>query len=559
MDSIQHLVRQAHPAMARSGIATILLDASLSVVHGTAEFFALLDMDAPKEGDALPSLAAFLHEEDQVLFHHLASTPSSREQPVSLSFRLHLLQDFPLPIAFSGHLVTLKNHRFGLWGIFLDLSELEQTQKALEASHRELQSITDAIDGGVAKIRMDANFTILYANEGFYKFFHQDSNAPHLQSARDLVYPEDVPHIIETVQQQLRLQGKVATEFRVSRDKRKPKWMFVRATQIGMDQGFPVLLCIFVDVTALKTAQLQLQLEQERHRILAALSRDILFEYDLETDLFSYTNPHESLVAEREVVPHFLESEMTKKLIHPDDLHLISEILQAILKGNTSYSHVIRIMQNDGEYYWYLAYVLALQAPDGTPTHAMGKLVDIHKEKEKELSLRRELQYDPLTKLFNQIATKNLIESILVRNPADRHLMFIIDIDNFKHANDQYGHLFGNSVLVEIAKNLRQVFRQEDLIGRIGGDEFLVFLNHLHNEEEAVRLAQQLTHRLHQAVIQPHQDYTISLSIGFSIYPDNGTSYEELFTAADFALYRSKRRGKDRIEGVLPPRRRTHD
>jgi diguanylate cyclase (GGDEF)-like protein len=168
--------------------------------------------------------------------------------------------------------------------------------------------------------------------------------------------------------------------------------------------------------------------------------------------------------------------------------------------------------------------------------------------------LRRELQYDPLTKLFNQIATKNLVESILVRNPIDRHMMFIIDIDNFKQANDQYGHLFGNSVLVEIAKTLRQVFRQEDLIGRIGGDEFLVFLNHLHNEDEAVRLAQQLTHRLHQAVIQPHQDYTISLSIGFSTYPDNGTSYEELFTAADFALYRSKRRGKDRIEGAIPPK-----
>ena len=553
MDSIQHLVRQAHPAMAKSGIATILLDASLSVVHGTAEFFALLDMDAPKESDSLPSLASFLHEEDQALFRQLASTSSSSEQPVSLSFRFHIPQGAPLPIAFSGHLVTLKNHRFGLWGIFMDLSELEQTQKALEASHHELQSITNAIDGGVAKIRMDSDFTILYANEGFYKFFDQEPHSPLLPSARNLVYPEDLPHIVDTVQQQLRLQGKVATEFRVQRGKRSPKWMFVRATQIGMDQGYPVLLCIFVDITALKTAQLQLQLEQERQRILAALSRDILFEYDLEADVFSYTNPHESLVAEREVVPHFLKSEMTHTLIHPDDLHLISEILQAIRKGHTSYSHVIRIMQNDGEYYWYLAYVLALQASDGTPTHAMGKLVDIHKEKEKELSLRRELQYDPLTKLFNQIATKNLVESILVRNPIDRHLMFIIDIDNFKQANDQYGHLFGNSVLVEIAKTLRQVFRQEDLIGRIGGDEFLVFLNHLHNEDEAVRLAQQLTHRLHQAVIQPHQDYTISLSIGFSTYPDNGTSYEELFTAADFALYRSKRRGKDRIEGAIPP------
>ena len=130
--------------------------------------------------------------------------------------------------------------------------------------------------------------------------------------------------------------------------------------------------------------------------------------------------------------------------------------------------------------------------------------------------------------------------------------MLIIDIDDFKIANDTNGHKFGDSVIHLIAETLQNSFRSDDLIGRIGGDEFLLLLHDV-SREQALLLADKYRSAL-ASVSRPFASrFRISNSIGISIFPEDGVTYEELFEAADRALYRAKAQGKNRVASASFP------
>ncbi len=123
--------------------------------------------------------------------------------------------------------------------------------------------------------------------------------------------------------------------------------------------------------------------------------------------------------------------------------------------------------------------------------------------------------------------------------------MFIVDIDDFKSVNDNLGHYFGDLVLGEVANNLRSKFRDEDIVGRIGGDEFIVFMQNISDEATITDKAEKISAAFNNTYSGKNNTYKISGSIGIARYPIDGNSYEELYKAADKALYQSKLAGKD--------------
>ena len=124
--------------------------------------------------------------------------------------------------------------------------------------------------------------------------------------------------------------------------------------------------------------------------------------------------------------------------------------------------------------------------------------------------------------------------------------MFIIDIDNFKTVNDTFGHTIGDTVLQKISSCLKSNFRSQDIIGRAGGDEFVVFLKNVSSDDLIYEKAELLRDALQNFSLSASETFPISISIGISLYPQNGCKYSELFTTADKALYSSKRNGKNR-------------
>lgn len=153
-------------------------------------------------------------------------------------------------------------------------------------------------------------------------------------------------------------------------------------------------------------------------------------------------------------------------------------------------------------------------------------------------------QTDFLTGLFNHQGFIDHVTTALARQEAPAALLFL-DIDNFKSINDSFGHQVGDDVITQVGRILRKQLGPADYAGRLGGDEFILFLQHLTSVDEAVRCAKQLGQDIQQIVVVPNVEHPVSCSIGIALAPQDGTSYKELFKAADDLLYKAKGKGKN--------------
>jgi len=152
---------------------------------------------------------------------------------------------------------------------------------------------------------------------------------------------------------------------------------------------------------------------------------------------------------------------------------------------------------------------------------------------------------DLLTELNNKIATERKIQEYIDSHPDSQCLFFLFDIDNFKKINDTLGHAFGDEVLRTLGLQLRNEFRVTDIIGRTGGDEFILFLKDLNSDEVLEKEAKRLENLFSQFKAGEYVKYSATASIGATIYPRDAKDYEGLYKTADKALYEAKRRGKN--------------
>ncbi|MGB8455844.1 MAG: EAL domain-containing protein [Anaerocolumna sp.] len=153
---------------------------------------------------------------------------------------------------------------------------------------------------------------------------------------------------------------------------------------------------------------------------------------------------------------------------------------------------------------------------------------------------------DSLTKLFNKEYTRSIIEEFLLTSKQDsHHALMIVDIDNFQVVNENLGYLFGDTVLVNIAESLRKIFYDTDIAGRIGGDEFLIFLKNVANLGLLKDKAEEIYSVFHNTYTGEDANYTMSCSIGIGVYPDDGLDFKQLFMKADAALIHIREKHKN--------------
>lgn len=166
-------------------------------------------------------------------------------------------------------------------------------------------------------------------------------------------------------------------------------------------------------------------------------------------------------------------------------------------------------------------------------------------------SLNKKAQIDLLTGVLNKRSFEERADMTLKNAGKDsRCAIILLDVDNFKGVNDTLGHSYGDKVLANIGNILRSVFRGEDILGRLGGDEFCVCIEVKSSDpEDIIRTVEhkcaQLCEAFHSNYTGDDNSYKISASIGASVCPDNGRSFSELYACADKALYNSKHKGKD--------------
>ena len=170
---------------------------------------------------------------------------------------------------------------------------------------------------------------------------------------------------------------------------------------------------------------------------------------------------------------------------------------------------------------------------------------DITDLKAVEDQLFRSAYYDELTDLPTRRVIEHRANSLLLpEQPSARFALAFLDIDNFKYINDYYGHAAGDTLLIEVAKRLGLDLRDSDMLSRISGDEFLLLLNPIQSEQEVAEYIRFTLQRLKAPFFIDGSEIFASTSIGVSLYPEHGRSYEELRQNADIAMYRVKSDGK---------------
>lgn len=164
---------------------------------------------------------------------------------------------------------------------------------------------------------------------------------------------------------------------------------------------------------------------------------------------------------------------------------------------------------------------------------------------------------DLLTDLNNKMATERKIREYMEEYPDKQGILFVLDVDNFKKINDTMGHAFGDEVLRRLAVRLQSMFRATDIVGRTGGDEFMVFLKDIRENSMIEREGKKIEQLFHQFEVGEYVKYSVTASVGAAVFSRDGKTFEELYKAADNALYVSKRHGKNQLSFYKKPENET--
>ncbi len=413
-------------------------------------------------------------------------------------------------------------------------------------SEYSLHSTATDLYGAVFLCAADDKLTLLQMNESFVSLFGYtrcELGTKFSASFLDMVFPADRPLLQIFLQQGVTQE----TEFRIVQNGGGEKWVLQRRQLLRDAGGIPYFCCILVDITPSKKTQLELTMSLERHEIILNQTNEIIFEWDIATDRFSFSSNWEKLFHYAPVKGNTTRATMESNFVHADDKKLVTRFFTDILRGAPYVECEARIAKADGTFLWCRMRSTQQFDANGAPIKAIGVISNIDEEKQRAQRLMEKAERDTLTKLYNKGTVQALIaDHLSSRRTESIDALLIIDVDNFKSVNDTEGHLFGDKFLIHIADCLNKIFRNTDLIGRIGGDEFIVLARDLPDIELARQKAEQALSAFRNIQTGEKRHLAVSCSVGIAITQGQNIPLETLYSNADWALYQAKRGGKNR-------------
>lgn len=411
-----------------------------------------------------------------------------------------------------------------------------------------LKAALDSIPGGVVLFARDPELTLLFASNGFYRMCGYSranfSGKTGKEILELLVLKEQLKQTWDNLAEWIRQGGEMWLEFRIRKKDGLALWVRMNIFSSGSKTAH----CVFSDITREKLLQHELSLQQERYRIVTEQLNDVFFEYTFEQDTLYASSRWEELFGYQLQGKPLIPSIKTGDYVYEDDKETLMRAIRQGRRGISTNGMEVRVRKAGGGYLWVSLSLTIICDESGNAVKAVGKIEDIDERMREREKLISNARRDPLTGLYNKVAAESGIRACLgASDEGVRHALMVVDVDNFKGVNDNLGHLSGDAVLKEIAVKLRTLFRGTDIIGRFGGDEFVIFLKNAGTDQQILKKANEVCSIFHETYMGEKRNYKISGSIGVSIFPDHGSTFYDLFKSADTALYEAKKRGKDQL------------
>lgn len=442
--------------------------------------------------------------------------------------------------------ITTHNQQPVLRGLMINISQAKQTEEALRLSEEKFAKAFHASPDGLLLTRQRDGL-LIEVNEGFSHLSGYSSPDVLYRSTLDLKLWVDLQQRIELLAL-LKQQGYVR-DFRCSIRHKDGRIRLCEVSSRPLMIGAETcMLTIARDIT--ERHQMQEKLLQTA-TVFQSTAEGIVFT-DLQQTITAVNRAFTEITgySESEALgqtPRILASGLHDSAFYIAMWHQLSS------EGH--WQGEICNKRKNGETYPCWMTISAVRDSEHQITHFVAVFADISSLKHAQDRLDHQAHHDPLTNLPNRLLFENRLQQAL--SDPDRYgqqgAVLFLDLDRFKNINDSLGHPIGDLLLKAIALRLKEQLRDIDTVARQGGDEFIILLPALKNPSDAELIANKLLACFNAPFVAGEHELFISASIGASIYPDDGTDVATLVKNADAAMYRSKLKGRNRIE------RYTHD
>ncbi len=389
----------------------------------------------------------------------------------------------------------------------------------------------------------------LYFNKKYYEMvgYTEEQYEQYADSVTSSLYGDSAEMIFEKAGRSVKTGETFYAECKGRRFDGSDIWVLVKAKLVDfIESEHPVFLAIVQDITNRKQAEYENAVNLERYRILEATSNAVTFEYDIPDDIMTFSYSGGRADSANRSISNYAEVSKRTKIVYPDDAAKFYAALKKAGKKPVScmtldYRSTI-IDQNS--YRWVRTCYSSVADASGKVIKVLGRTQDIDDEKREHQRMTQLVEIDSTTRLLNKLATTNHIQRLIGEKTSAKSFFIMIDIDDFKAFNDTYGHSFGDEVLRAVGKTLSTKFRN-NIIGRFGGDEFIVFARAV-SESVVVDKFEDFLKIVGATEIGGKQ-YEIKCSIGIAWSDRSDIDYSRYFDEADEQLYKAKKAGKCRI------------
>lgn len=330
-----------------------------------------------------------------------------------------------------------------------------------------------------------------------------------------------------------------------------------KAAEVSLKQNNEELTALYEEVLA-SQEELQHQYQQttsmrdalgkseERYKLSVEGANDGLWDWDIIRDEVYFSDRCCELLAlasnQVKGFRQFLQNQIPER-----DIAQVMNRLDEHLNGQSAYFVLEQKMKTADRVTWLLLRGKALIDTYGQPIRMAGSLTDITDRKSYEAEIHFLAYHDSLTHLANRTAMERELENILANYPDGQSgAVLFIDIDNFKMINDTFGHSYGDKLLVQLGDLLAECSEGEGFVARMGGDEFVILLKQIQDTDHPARFVQKIRDILRMPLQINEKNFDVTLSIGATVFPQDGASKEEILKNADLAMYQAKIQGKNK-------------
>ena len=426
-----------------------------------------------------------------------------------------------------------------LIAVIQDISERTQTEQALKSSeaiyrqmfekNQAIKLIIDPEDGYI----LEANAAALK----FYGYSYQDLISTRISDI-NIFSEEEVFAEMELAKQEKRVffnfQHKIASG--------EIKNVEVYSGPITVANK-TLLFSIIQDVTNKRIAEKKLFQTEQKFKDLFNNINAVMYVKDLQGHYLAINQYFEKTYnIEEKAIKGKTDFQLFDKTMaefcHRSDLKTIE-----LDDSTTSEDEVLL----NGEIRFYSSVKFPLKDTNGKTYGLCGISTDITDKKASEEKIIHQAHYDSLTDLPNRFLSLDRLTQMLSESKRnqDKVAVLFIDLDDFKKVNDSLGHEVGDNLLIESAKRLNSLVREEDTVGRLGGDEFILLLRNINNSKDVQPIAETLLNKFRQPFYIDNREMILTTSVGIALYPDDADSASELLRNADTAMYQAKALGRN--------------